>query len=208
MALTSCLSPGLLFSGLNFHRNFWQQMFLSTPPHHQGCLSDRGAAHQNAIRTLLANRRTHAQNASCGGRSVPFNSSSRLSLHFTVSSRPPNSPSPKRTEQSVQWHFFVVYADLLDGSVWIEWETVADGGVGMWINRLAGRLTDGIYRRPRRTRELISLGEHASARFIRLGRKFGSFPRSGGSINRRIQQFGEGTALLRNTPHSCIRHLR
>lgn len=74
--------------------------------------------------------------------------------------------------------------DLLDGSVWIEWETVADGGVGMWINRLAGRLTDGIYRRPRRTRELISLGEHASARFIRLGRKFGSFPRSGGSINR------------------------
>lgn len=95
----------------------------------------------------------------------------------------------------------------LAGPVWIEWETVADGGVGMRINRLVGHLTDGIYRRPRRTRELISLGEHASARFIRLGSKFGSFPRSGGSINQRLQQFGEGTALLRNTPHSCVRHM-
>ncbi len=76
------------------------------PTHHQGCLSDRGAAHQNAIRTLLATRRTHAQNASCGGRSVPFNSSSRLPLHFTVSLCPPNSPSTKQTEQSIQWHFF------------------------------------------------------------------------------------------------------
>lgn len=72
------------------------------PAHHQGRRSDRGAAHQNAIRTLLATRRTHAQNASCGGRSVPFNSSSRLPLHFTVSWCTPNSPSPKQTEQSIQ----------------------------------------------------------------------------------------------------------
>lgn len=38
------------------------------------------------------------------------------------------------------------------------------------------------------------LGEHASARFIRLGRKFGNFPKSGCSINKRLQQSGEGTA--------------
>lgn len=87
------------------------------------------------------------------------------------------------------------------------WKTAADGGVGMWINRLAARLTDGIYRRSRRTRELISLGEHASARFIRLGGKFGSFPRSGGSINQRLRRAGEQTALLRNMPQSCVRHI-
>lgn len=32
------------------------------------------------------------------------------------------------------------------------WGTAADGGVGMWINRLASRLTDGIYGRSRRQR--------------------------------------------------------
>lgn len=34
----------------------------------------------------------------------------------------------------------------------IRWGTAADGGVGMWINRLAGHLTDGIYGRSRRQR--------------------------------------------------------
>lgn len=215
--LLPLLRAARYFQGLISARFFF--LAADVPPHpahYQGCLSDRGAAHQNAIRTLLATRRTHAQNASCGGRSVPFNSSSRLPLHFTVSLCPPSSPSPKQTEQSIQWHFFGFRWQTnlandesrpLAGSVWIEWETVAEGGVGMWINRLAEHLTDGIYRRPRRTRELILLGEHTCARFIRLGRKFGSFPKSGGSINQRLQQFGEGTALLRNTPHSCVRHM-
>lgn len=126
-----------------------------------------------------------------------------------------NSPSHMQTEQSIQWHFFREvdrWGGGVEGFCWqtnlakdesrpladsvrIEWETVADGGVGPWINRLVEHLTDEIFRRPRRTRELISLGEHASARFIRLGRKFGSFPGSGGSINQRLQQFGEGTGF-------------
>lgn len=106
MALPSCLSSERpLFSGPNWHRNFLATDVPLHPAHHRGCPSDRGAAHQNAIRTLLATRRTHAQNASCGAHSVPFNSSSRLPLHFTVSLRHPNSPSPEQTEQSIQWHF-------------------------------------------------------------------------------------------------------
>lgn len=63
----------------------------------------------------------------------------------------------------------------------------------MRINRLAEQLTDGFYRRPRRTRELILLAEHASARFICLGRKLGCFSKSGGSIKEQLG-FGEETA--------------
>lgn len=57
---------------------FWAADVSLHPAHHQECLGDRGAAHQNAIRTLLATRWTHAQNASCGSCSVPLNSSSFL----------------------------------------------------------------------------------------------------------------------------------
>lgn len=188
---------------------FWPLMFLSTLPMIRGppiktpsgpcCPLDK-----------------HAHDASCGGHSLPSTSYSRLPLHFTISLHPSNSPSPKPTEQSILWRLFGLCWQTnlgkdeswpLAGSVWIEWETVADGGVGMWINRLAEHLTDGICRRPRRTREFILLGEHASARFICLGRKFGCFPRSGCSINQRLQQFGKGTALLWNKPHSCVRRV-
>lgn len=97
----ACYFQGLISTGICLF------IFLAAdvplhPAHHQECLSDRGAGHQNAIRTLLATRRTHAQNASWGGCSVPFNSSSRLPLHFTISLCPPDSPSPKQTEQSIR----------------------------------------------------------------------------------------------------------
>lgn len=71
-----------------------------------------------------------------------------------------------------------------------------------------GHLTDGIYRRPRRTGELISLEEHASARFIRLSGKFGTFPRSGGSINQQLQQFGEENSFVEKyTTFMCQTHV-
>lgn len=43
-------------------------------------------------------------------------------------------------------------------SGWLGRSLAADGGVGMRINRLAGRLTDGIYRTPRRPRIHFSGG--------------------------------------------------
>lgn len=101
IALTSCLSPKQprYFQGQISTGVFWAaDVPLHPSTHHRECLSDRGAAHQNHIRALLATRRTHAQNASCGGRSVPF-SSSFLPLYFTVSLCPPNTPSLKQTKQ-------------------------------------------------------------------------------------------------------------
>lgn len=96
----ACYFQGLISTGFS--------LAADVPLHpalRQGCLSDRGAAHQNAIRTLLATRWTHAQNASCGCSSVPFTSSSPLPLHLSISLFTYNSPSPKQTEQSIQWLF-------------------------------------------------------------------------------------------------------
>lgn len=83
----------------------------SSPPRPSlGCLSDREAAHQNAIRTLLATRRTHAHNASCGGHSLPFTSASRLPLQFTISLHPCNAPSQSQPNKAF-YDIFLVCAD-------------------------------------------------------------------------------------------------
>lgn len=85
-----------------------------------------------------------------------------LPLHTAVTLGLPDAPSLKQTEKkhSITFFFCLCWQSNeandeprpLATSVWAQWETVADGGVGMWINRLAGHLTDGIYRRPRRQR--------------------------------------------------------
>lgn len=170
--LLPLLRAARYFQGLISTGNFGSR--CSAPPAHcQGCLSDRGAAHQNAIRTLLATRRTHAQNTSCGGRSVPFNSSSRLPPHFTISLCPPNSPSPEKTEQSIHLHvffWFVLTNQLIKRWVstpsWLSMNWMRDSGrrrCGHVNNSIRRCLTDGIYRRPWRTRELVCRWEHASA---------------------------------------------
>lgn len=134
--LLPLLRAARYFQGLISTGIFWAADVPLHPAHHQECLGDRGAAHQNTIRTLLATRWTHAQNASCGGRSVPFNSSSFLPLHTAVSLCPPNAPSLKQTEQSIQFSFFFCLFVLtkqrskrwVSTSGWLSMNSMRDSG--------------------------------------------------------------------------------
>lgn len=128
----ACYFQGQISTGI-----FWAaDVPLHPSTHHQECLSDGGAAHQNPIRTLLATRRTHAQKASCGGRSVPF-SSSFLPLYFTVSLCPPNTPSLKQTKQVFNDFFLFVCLfvltkqlskKLVSTSGWLSINSMGDSG--------------------------------------------------------------------------------
>lgn len=134
--LLPLLKAARYFQGLISTGIFWAADVPLHPAHHQECLGDRGAAHQNTIRTLLATRWTHAQNASCGGRSVSFNSSSFLPLHTAVSLCPPNAPSLKQTEQSIQFLFFFCLFVLtkqrskrwVSTSGWLSMNSMRDSG--------------------------------------------------------------------------------
>lgn len=79
-----------------------------------------------------------------------------------TSTRPLSHPLAHTTKQPITFVFSFALTkqnlcremlpDLWLARRGILWGTPADGGVGMWINRLAGRLTDGIYGRSRRQR--------------------------------------------------------
>lgn len=81
---------------------------------------------------------------------------------YQTSTRPLSHPLAHTTKQPITFGFSFALTkqnlcremlpDLWLARGGILWGTAADGGVGMWINRLAGRLTDGIYGGSRRQR--------------------------------------------------------